>query len=219
MSDLIEIFNPEPVYVVVTPPATFQTVISPPEVVESVVSDDPDIHVEVVPGGMQGPKGETGDQGPQGLPGADGVDGVDGLNGLNGADGADGSDGSPRLLSGTLTTSVLAPGESFISTIPLGKSYRLLSMTVSEISRVRLYATTEGVLSDLTRPATVDPPDGLGVIFDYVTTRADTFILSPTVDGSNMNAPVTVDIPISIVNLSENTTSISVSFVFQTTEL
>lgn len=128
-----------------------------------------------------------------------------------------GGAGAARTTSATTSASVAGLGTATV-TFSLAVSYRLLSMTVNRAARVRLYATATGAAADLSRSAVTDPLDGLGCILEYVAATAGTYLLSPLVDGSSMEATPSTTITGVIDNPDPSTQTITVSFVYQPTE-
>lgn len=136
---------------------------------------------------------------------------------LKAGTGGGGGSSFVRTTSTPVVTSIGAGSHATV-TIPLAKSFRLLAMIVNAECRVRLFATAAGAAADIGRPVTDDPPDGRGVILDYVTTFAGTFLLSPLVDGSSMESVPSSAITAVVDNPSGSTASISVSFDYIRTE-
>lgn len=131
--------------------------------------------------------------------------------------GSGGGSTPARVTSSTVSNSIVAGGHAS-TTVPLAISYRLLSLTVNNACRVRLFTTAAGATADIGRSITDDPPDGRGVILDYVATHAGTFILSPLVDGSSMESSPSANISALVDNPGVSTTTIDVSFVYIPTE-
>lgn len=118
----------------------------------------------------------------------------------------------------TPVTATVGANSNTTTAVVLAKSFRLLSMTVDAACRVRLFATAAGAAADLGRPATDDPPDGRGVILDYVTTFGGTYLLSPLVDGSSMETIPSSSITTVIDNPTGSSADITVSFDYLPTE-
>lgn len=132
--------------------------------------------------------------------------------------GGGGGDSTPSRQTSTPVVSNIPANSNLITTAPLAKSFRLLSMTVDQACRVRLVASSAGAAADASRLISIDPPDGRGVFLDYVAPFAGTFILSPQVDGSSMETTPATTIPMIVDNPSGSTQDISVSFVYLPTE-
>lgn len=129
-----------------------------------------------------------------------------------------GGGGSAVRTTSTPVVTSIGAGSYDTVTIPLSKSFRLLALVVNAAARVRLFATAAGAAADIGRSVTVDPPDGRGVILDYVTTHAGTYLLSPLVDGSSMETVPSSSITAVVDNPDVGTASISVSFIYLPTE-
>lgn len=118
----------------------------------------------------------------------------------------------------TVTTPPLTVNQNSEQTISLADSYRLLRVAVNANARVRLYTTAANQTSDLARLFGVNPPEGAGVVLDWMSnfptlTQAD---LTPVVDGSSMEATPTPDIPITITSL--NGGAVTVAFIWMALE-
>lgn len=173
--------------------------------------------------GSPGPQGPAGPQGPQGPAGATGPQGPAGATGAVGPAGATGPQGPAGPLvsrtTASVTTASLANSASWTGSITLATSYRLLKLQTSAAARVRLYGTAAGRDSDLTRAVGDDPPDSVGCMFDFVTEAAAlTSGLSPLADGTSLEATPSSSIPISVVNLSGTTQTITVTLTWVQTE-
>jgi len=122
-----------------------------------------------------------------------------------------------RTTSTPVATSIAAGSYATI-TVSLALSYRLLSMTVDKACRVRLFATAAGAAADIGRPVSTDPPDGRGVMLDYVATAPGTYLLSPLVDGASMETVPSTSITAVVDNTAVSTQTITVSFNYLPTE-
>ncbi len=127
--------------------------------------------------------------------------------------------GSAGRSTASHTTSSLAEGASEQSTISLATAFRLYKIETDEPCRVRLYATAAQQAADLTRPVGADPTGDHGLIFEFVSTDSLlSAVLSPMVDGANMESTATPDIPITVANRSGVTDTIQVTFTYVGTE-
>lgn len=119
-------------------------------------------------------------------------------------------------LTATATTTSLAAGASTTATsIILSRIYRLLSITTDRPARIRLYGTVAAQTADLNRVIGSDPAPGADVMFDYVTaTGALTAVMSPLVDGSNMETIPTNIIAMTVQNLDSITSTVTVTFTY-----
>lgn len=137
---------------------------------------------------------------------------------LAGAGGGGGGGGGFVRANSTPVVNLVGAATYVTTAIPLAKSFRLLAMSVNAACRVRLFATSAGAAADIGRAVTDDPPDGRGVILDYVAPYAGEFLLSPLVDGSSMEATPVASITTVVDNTAGSTASISVSFDYLPTE-
>lgn len=122
----------------------------------------------------------------------------------------------------SLTTSVLAAsGGVFEGTIPLALSYRLYRIQTDRPARVRLYTRQDRLEVDRPRAAGTDPApnSGSGLMLDFTTTAALLLAdLAPLVDGVNLEATPTENIPISVTNNDTLSGTVTVTFIFIRTE-
>jgi hypothetical protein len=117
------------------------------------------------------------------------------------------------------TTTNLPDGSSETATIPLGLTYRLMSITVDRPARVRLYDSATAQTQDLTRLTTVPPGLGAGVVCDIsLATGLLSYSLHPQIVGSSLDPTPSSNIPITIGNASGQTSTVQVSFLYMVTE-
>lgn len=107
---------------------------------------------------------------------------------------------SSRVSSASVTTAALTTGNSAQTTITLAHSFTLLTVTVSQKCRVRLYATAATQAADVGRAIGTDPSDPSDLILDYATSGAGTFHLSPLVEGASLESVPSTAIPMTITN-------------------
>lgn len=128
---------------------------------------------------------------------------------------------APRQSRGTVSviSASLAGNAEWTGTIPLGKSYRMISILTDRPCRVRIYSTAAKRIADASRPIGTDPTGTHGVLLEYVSI-SDTLggPLSPIVDGSNLETTPTINASISIQNLSGATSTVRVDIVRFVTE-
>lgn len=115
------------------------------------------------------------------------------------------------------TSPILTNNQVYKTTVDIAAGYRLLSISTTVPSRVRLYSKLTGQTMDEPRPVTNFPSDFSGLMFDFVTApsllSAD---LSPTVDGFTQDGSTTV--PITITNLSGVSNPVQVTLIYVRTE-
>lgn len=115
------------------------------------------------------------------------------------------------------TSPSLAPGEVFKTTINIAGGYMLLNFDTTLPCRVRLYTEADGQDSDELRALGAYPPEEYGCLFDARTTYSKlSFDLNPVIYAFTSDGSTTV--PITITNLTEDTTPIQVSFIYVVTE-
>ena len=120
----------------------------------------------------------------------------------------DGSLQSRTTVSGS-TTSI---GNSAIGNIEIAgfKSYALMKVGLSTAGWLRMYTDSASRSADVSRSVGEDPAPGSGVIAEVVTTGVSTTqIISPFVNGGNLDEPATTTIYASIKNLSGSTQAIT----------
>lgn len=96
-----------------------------------------------------------------------------------------------------------------------GKSFMLFSTTVNTHSRIRLYGSQSFGTNDLSRSIGTDPSQNSGVIMDLVLSGSPSlfnYIMSPIVNGANMDPTPMSTIYYTVTNLSGVTSDISMSF-------
>jgi hypothetical protein len=125
----------------------------------------------------------------------------------------------PSRTDGIETTGSLADDATENLTFDLAKSFRILQVETDVAARVRLYATPGDRTADAARPIGTDPTGDHGVILDHVTTPGDLeWRMSPTVDGSSMEATPVAGIAAAITNLSGATDTVQVTLTYVPTE-
>ena len=122
-----------------------------------------------------------------------------------------------NTVSGT-TSSILNNNHENIIIIGY-KCYTLLKINTSAAAWVRIYTDTTSQTADSSRSIITDPTSGSGVISEVITTGSQTIILSPAVIGfSNESVPNT-NIPVTVTNLSGETTAITVQLTLLQLEI
>ena len=90
------------------------------------------------------------------------------------------------------------------------KSYALMKVGLSTAGWLRIYTDSASRDADVSRSVGEDPLPGSGVIAEVVTTGVSTTqIISPFVNGGNLDEPATTTIYASIKNLSGSTQAIA----------
>jgi len=125
----------------------------------------------------------------------------------------------PTRATASLVTASLASNAAASGTVTLANGYRLLRITTSRASRVRLYTTAAKRDADVNRSVGTDPTGDHGLMLEFVSTAtllaAD---LSPTVDGFDGKATPDGVVPYRVTNLDVSAGSVTVSFVWLRTE-
>ena len=113
------------------------------------------------------------------------------------------------------STASLAVNATENAQIAMAKAYRLLRIQTNRPARLRVYTTAAKRTADAGRAVGTDPTGDHGVVLDYVTTAsllaAD---LSPAVDGANLEAIPTADIPIAVENRDSGAGVVTVTFTY-----
>jgi hypothetical protein len=137
--------------------------------------------------------------------------------------------GSPTISSGatvflpsrsttSVTTSSLANNSTANVRIVGFKSYILQKMTTSCAAWVRLYTDGSSMANDASRLQSVDPLAGTGVIAEFVTTGANTQLVTPGVFGFNNDVTPNTTIYAAITNQSGTSNTVTVTLSLLQTE-
>ena len=112
------------------------------------------------------------------------------------------------------TSPILAPGEHYSTTIDIAGDYRLLSISTTVESKVRLYTWETGQLLDVNRPTGGYPEENVGLMFEGETySELLSWDLSPVVDGFTRDGNIAV--PITVTNTSRTiTTPVQVTLIY-----
>lgn len=124
----------------------------------------------------------------------------------------------PTRDTATVTTSAIVANGNWTGLITMAKGYRLMSMTVSQAARVRLYTRAAAQTADLTRAIGTDPAPSAGVMFDYSATSTAAQELSPLVHGWNNEAVPSTSIPITVTPTASAAGGMTVTFLYARTE-
>ena len=164
-------------------------------------------------GGPQGPKGDTGPQGPQGDPGPQGPKGDTGATGATGATGPQGPAGTVGTRSSVHATTISLSASGTTNLDLTGyKGYALYSIATNVPAWITVYTSVAARTADASRPVSIDPTPGYGVLAEAITTAGNlTQYFTPALYGFSAENPPTTNIPIKVVNQSGTTTTITVT--------
>lgn len=109
------------------------------------------------------------------------------------------------------TTASIANNATDNITITGFKSYMLLKVQTSAAAWVRLYTDTASRTADATRDILTDPNPGSGVLAEFITSGAQTVLVTPAVLGFSGESFPTTSIPVAVTNKSGATTTITVT--------
>lgn len=115
-----------------------------------------------------------------------------------------------------ITTPIINPNNSFDSTLGLGRVFQLIQVSTSAPARVRLYGTLNALQLDSYRELDVAPAFGTeqGLILDVALDEVPYTFPLEGISGSNydtVQAPVAY---ISVTNIGQATTPITVTFSY-----
>ena len=128
-----------------------------------------------------------------------------------------GSSGLSRNTEGEATTSIANGSDGNLSFGDLGKSYALYSVYVDKESWIRIYSDTSSRTADASRNQGDDPPEGAGIIAEFIATSANTtFKVTPAVYGYVDDSETTI--PVAVRNNSGSTGEVSVFLTALTLE-
>lgn len=118
----------------------------------------------------------------------------------------------------SVSTPVINPGSYYFATITLAKAWVLLSISVSSAARIRIYATAGAQTTDAIRGdgTALNFETTPGVICDVTIDSAPwTWVMTPTPNGSNGDAPQTSTSYITVdnVSMSSSTYQITLQYV------
>lgn len=118
-----------------------------------------------------------------------------------------------------VTTESLVKDQSTSEYLTMATAYRLYWIQTDRPARVRIYATPGHRDLDVDRPIGTLPMGDHGLIFEYVTTAEQlSAVLTPVVDGANLEEWPTADIPCTITNLDKDESPVKVSLNYIRTE-
>ena len=120
----------------------------------------------------------------------------------------------PSSQNASVTTPVLAPGQTWTGTLQMSKSFILIQVTGSSFCRIELYGTKIAQTLDLSRPVTQGPSNTTsGIILDVALLTAKTWQVLDCV-GSNDDSTRSATIYVTITNLSTGAGALTASLLF-----
>ena len=122
-----------------------------------------------------------------------------------------GGAGAVRVSQTVASASIADDAEADIEFANLGVSYCLYSVQTDYASRVRIYKDVASRTADQSRPQGTDPVEGSGVIAEFITSSANTFVTTPAIFGFVDNRPTETEIPVRVTNLSGSTYPITIT--------
>lgn len=122
---------------------------------------------------------------------------------------ASGGGGSLSRVTETQTTSSFA-NLDYLEFTNCGKSFAIYEIVAEKECRIRIYSDTASRAADLNRSAADDPPEGAGVIAEFVATSPNTtFKVTPAIYGWLDNSET--EIPMTITNNTGSSTDMDVT--------
>lgn len=122
----------------------------------------------------------------------------------------------PTAAATSATTSVLAPGGQFQGVLHMAKAFVVLTVTVGTAARVRLYGTNIAQIVDAGRPITQGPGFGTeqNIIGDIVLDTPPVVWQAVDMVGANGDNPQSTVVYLTVDNLSNMSTAVTVSVVY-----
>lgn len=111
------------------------------------------------------------------------------------------------------TTGVLSAGGIENGTIVLAKSFRIVAVSFSGPSRLRVYGSVAERATDQLRGWGTNPPAGLALILDYLVVATGAYNLSPEADGSSTESTPTTSIPIAITATVAGAVTVGITWI------
>jgi hypothetical protein len=121
------------------------------------------------------------------------------------------------IKSASVTTPVLNPGAYYFATVSLSKAWVLQSVSMSGAARARIYATQAAQTSDALRPDSMalnfETTSGIfcDVTLDF---PPFTWIMTPTPNGANGDFPQTANAYVTVNNVAQTSSAITVAFQY-----
>lgn len=117
---------------------------------------------------------------------------------------------TPSRQTQAVTSASIADGASAdISFANLGISYALYKIETDKAAMVRIYKDAAARTADASRDQGVDPVEGDGVVAEFITSAANTFVMTPAVYGFVDSSETTI--PVSVKNNSGSTGTVTVT--------
>jgi len=117
---------------------------------------------------------------------------------------------TPTRVTQSVTSANTADGSSAdISFANLGISYALYKIQTDKAAMVRIYKDTASRTADASRDQGVDPVEGDGVVAEFITSAANTFVMTPAVYGFVDSSETTI--PVSVKNNSGSAGTVTVT--------
>ena len=126
------------------------------------------------------------------------------------------SSSSIAVLQTSVTTPGIGPGNSFVGSVVLSKSFQLLVVTASAPCRIRLYGTAAAQAADSYRGLDVPPPAGdiQNIISDVALDTSPFHWTFQDRVGASGDSPMTATVYLTVTNLDVTTDVITVTFSY-----
>lgn len=112
----------------------------------------------------------------------------------------------------------LPAGATVQDTVVLSTAYTLYRLAVSAPARLRIYASADQQAADVNRPAATPPAGDHGVLLDVsLTGTALSRTLTPALTAASLDEPASVNIPITVTNLTGGQATLAASFDYMAT--
>jgi hypothetical protein len=128
---------------------------------------------------------------------------------------------TPTAQTVSVSTPVLNPGDDYFAVATIAKTFDLISLTTSDVSRVRLYATAMSQSTDVSRGSDEAPPAGVdqGLILDVTLDTAPFYWLCTWVPtGVNGDSPRSSAIYVTVSNVDLASHPITATMMYLPTE-
>lgn len=117
---------------------------------------------------------------------------------------------TPSRVTQAVTSASVTDGSSAnIAFANLGISYALYKIQTDKAAMVRIYKDTASRTADAGRAQGVDPVEGDGVVAEFITSAANTFVMTPAVYGFVDSSETSI--PVSVKNNSGSTGTVTVT--------
>ena len=118
----------------------------------------------------------------------------------------------------TSTTGMLTPNSSTNITIAGFKGYNLYGIQTSAPAAVTVYTSVATRVADASRPLSVNPTPGTGVLAEVITTSPSIQYFTPGVVGFSTETPPSTNIQLKVINTGIIATPIAVTLILVKTE-